>query len=181
MKPKPFSRLALAALFVLAASAGIVVTVACPPPPPGQDPVVVRAQQSYLTARDACDLLFNLELNNRARLEQMLPGIHAKVNVIRTSARTWLPELKKQIDLYRKGGVHDFTYALSSVETLIVDVQAILAQAAPPPVAAPTPSAMYYQPGALDAAWVSADGSWNELSRSNDWDSLPGTEVDIVR
>lgn len=84
-----------AALTVILAS-----LTACPATAPGQDPVLVQAQRTYSNARDTLDLLFNLEKDNAALIEQKLPGTHAVVDGIKTQAKIALPELLKAIDTY---------------------------------------------------------------------------------
>lgn len=91
---KRFSRLAVALTVC------VLALTACPATTPGQDPVTVNAQRVYSNSRDTLDLLFNLEMTNKALIEAKLPGTHAVVDGIKTQAKVALPELLKAIDAY---------------------------------------------------------------------------------
>jgi hypothetical protein len=91
---RKISRLAVALTVCLFA------LTACPATTPGQDPVTVNAQRVYSNSRDTLDLLFNLELSDRALIESKLPGTHAVVDGIKTQAKVALPEFLKAIDTY---------------------------------------------------------------------------------
>lgn len=86
-------RLAIALLLV-------TVYAACKSVAPGQDPILVRAQQSYATTLATCDFLFTLQANNKDSIEKALPGTNAIVNEMRAKAKLVLPELLKAIDSY---------------------------------------------------------------------------------
>lgn len=87
---------------VLAAAWTVIFAAltACPSAQPGQDPVLVNAQRAYTNTRDTLDLLFNLEMSNKALIETKLPGTHHVVDGIKTQAKVALPELLKAIDTY---------------------------------------------------------------------------------
>ena len=113
-------------------SLGVVLVlsmaVACATVQPGQDPVLVRAQQSYKTAVDSCDLAFKLELNNRELIEKALPGTHATVDKIKTEAKVALPALLAAIDSY--AATKDqaaLVRALAVVDTILAHIQGVLA------------------------------------------------------
>lgn len=68
---------------------------------PGNDPILVRAEQTYNITLDSLDTLFNLQMDNAAAIEKLLPGTNAIVNKMRADAKIALPELRKAIDTYR--------------------------------------------------------------------------------
>lgn len=112
----------------------LCLAVGCATVKPGADPVLVRAQQTYATAVNSCDLLFNLELDNRALIESKLPGTHAAVDKIKVNAKKYLPELLKATDSYSVAktaeNANALTIALAVIEDILRDVQSALVKTA---------------------------------------------------
>jgi hypothetical protein len=107
-----------------------VASLRCASLNPGEDPLLVRAQQSYEVAVATADLLFKTEYNNRVFLEQKFPGFRAKVDVLRTRAKTDLPALMNVINAYEQSGNKDvLTTATAVIEQLIMELQGMLVQA----------------------------------------------------
>jgi hypothetical protein len=105
----------------------VMAAPSCAPVAAGEDPVLVRAQQTYLTARDSFDLLFNIELDNRDLIEQKLPGTHKVVNDVKVRAKQALPALLSAIDTYKINKDKDkLSLWLAVVEDLLRSAQAEL-------------------------------------------------------
>ena len=104
-----------------------VILVACSTVAPGQDPILVRAQQTYSVALDSFDLLFNLENDNKALIEEKLPGTHAVVDKIKVQAKVALPALLSAIDTYKVNKDKDtLIKILAVVENLLHSAQELL-------------------------------------------------------
>lgn len=110
----------------------LVLLAACTTAPlePGQDPVLVRAQQTYETARESANLLFVIEDEHEALIEAKLPGTHKLVEKLRLRIREDLPRLLRAIDAYgaaRDADKNDLLTALAVGEQFLAEVQTILA------------------------------------------------------
>lgn len=113
-----------AAILVVAALAASCASVS-----PGEDPVLVRAQQTYETARETANLLFTIEDQHEALLESKLPGTHAVVEKLRVRVRAELPKLLRAIDAYdaaRAVGKSDLLTALAVAEEFLGELQGLL-------------------------------------------------------
>jgi len=113
----------------IAAVAALLVLLSCATLRPGEDPILVRAQQTYETAVNTFNALFVIEDENEAALEARLPGTHAKVEKLRRLAREHLPRLLRAIDAYdATAGGSDLAKALAMIEWALGEAQSILAQ-----------------------------------------------------
>jgi uncharacterized lipoprotein len=120
----------------------VILVAGCATVAPTADPVLVRAQQSYATAVNTCDLLFNIELDNRTLIESKLPGTHATVDKIKTQAKTYLPKLLSAIDTYAAAktaaNASTLTAVLAVVEAFLASAQDLITKVGvvpPKPVA----------------------------------------------
>lgn len=112
----------LAALIVV-----LLVSSGCATTRSGEDKMLVRAQQSYETARETFNVLFSLEYANRVLIESKLPGTHAKVDALRHTAKEQLPRLLRLIDAYSAAGDQTaLVQALAVVEAALQEAQTIL-------------------------------------------------------
>lgn len=113
---------------------------------PDADPVLVRAQQTYDSGREAANALFVFEDQNEADLERLLPGTHARVEALRRRAKANLPRLLKAIDDYKALrdaiGTGDLVALTDAVAKLTNDLVSELAKLK----AAPRPSAQRFLP-----------------------------------
>jgi hypothetical protein len=107
----------------------LTMATACATVAPGQDPVLVRAQQTYQTSVDTFDLLFNLELENKDLIESKLPGTHMIVDKVKVQAKVALPALLSAIDTYKANKDQvGLTKWLAVVEDLLRSAQGVVSQ-----------------------------------------------------
>lgn len=114
----------VAALLVCAAIAASCATI-----PKDEDRILVRAQQTYETARETANLVFTIEDTHEALIESKLPGTHEAVEALRLTVRMELPKLLRAIDAYesaRGEGKSDLLTALAVVEEFLGDLQVLL-------------------------------------------------------
>ena len=111
----------------------VALSVGCATVRPGEDPVLVRAQQTYETARETANLLFVLEDQHQDLLESKLPGTHKTVEGLRLTVRKELPNLLRAIDAYeaaRSAGKSDLLTALAVVDEFLDEIQALVSKVA---------------------------------------------------
>lgn len=114
---------------IAAALAVVLVLSGCATVAPGEDKILVRAQQTYETARETANLLFTIEDQHEALLESKLPGTHAVVEKLRVRVREELPKLLRAIDAYdaaRAVGKNDLLTALAVAEEFLDELQGLL-------------------------------------------------------
>lgn len=95
----------------------------------GADPLALRAEQTYIVARETANLLFSIEDENEALIESKLPGTHGLVEKLRVRVREDLPKLLRAIDTYkaaRDEGKNALLIALALVDEFLAEVQTIL-------------------------------------------------------
>ena len=127
---RPALLLLLVALAVLStACPATTVTAPDGTTAPAVDLIAVRAEQTYVTARETANLLFVLEDENQALIESKFPGTHKLVEKLRVRVREDLPRLLQAIDTYkaaRDAGKSDLLIALALGDAFLAEVQTIL-------------------------------------------------------
>lgn len=99
----------------------------------GEDPVLVRAEQTEQTAFATMDTFVNLERDNEALLRTLVPGIHAAAEAVRLKGPAAIRDLRDVIATYKAakaGAKPDLSTALAVVEQILRDVQSWIAKAA---------------------------------------------------
>jgi hypothetical protein len=74
---------------------------ACSTLQPGNDPVVVRAEQTQTISKDTLDAFVTYERNNDSTLRALNPAIHTYANYVRAHGQQWLRTLQAEKLAYK--------------------------------------------------------------------------------
>lgn len=110
----------------------LVALVSCSTILPGNDPVVVRAEQTTQLAYDTFQTFTKYEYNNRATLERLNPKIESYANVIRRNEKKWLQTARAETMAYknnRTNGHANLDTAIAVLQEAINQIGVYMAQA----------------------------------------------------
>lgn len=101
---------------------------------PGNDPVVVRAQQTREIAFSTFDTFVSLEYRNRATLQKLNPNFNEVADNIRVGAPKWFKSFDQVLVAYKSGKTpatkSKLDGAIAVIESALAEAQTYIALAA---------------------------------------------------